>query len=90
MKQTWLILTILICLFCLGCSAWKDKTGGFVTLLEIHEDTMLFQHYDGEQITVYVPKIIKKLVVVDKDYFVEYESYKGKPPQLVSIEPSEP
>lgn len=56
-------------------------------MLEISEDYIVVEDQGKEKTKITVPKIITKLIEVNKEYFIQYEYYKGETPQLVSIEP---
>lgn len=74
-------------LLLVSCSAIKEKTGAFVTLREVGKDEIVVENQSKEKITIEVPKVITKLLEINKEYYIEYENFKGQTPELVSIDP---
>ncbi|WP_421617376.1 hypothetical protein ACAF76_000770 [Brevibacillus sp. TJ4] len=66
---------------------FKEKTVAVVKVIEISNDLMVIEDQLNVKTTINVPRVITKLIKVNEEYFVEYESSFIGSPKLVSIEP---
>ncbi|EST55707.1 hypothetical protein T458_07275 [Brevibacillus panacihumi W25] len=66
---------------------FKEKTVAVVKVIEVSNDFMVIKDQLNVKTTINVPRVITKLINVNEEYFVEYESSFIGSPKLVSIEP---
>ncbi len=66
---------------------FKEKTVAVVKVIEVSNDFMVIKDQLNVKTTINVPRVITKLIKVNEEYFVEYESSFIGSPNLVSIEP---
>jgi uncharacterized protein YcfL len=87
MKKVVVYLCLAVFL-CVGCSQVLSKTGEAVTVIEVRKESILVENLNKEREEILIPSIVSNLIEKDKQYFIEYEHYKGKNKTLVSIEPT--
>ena len=66
---------------------FKEKTVAVVKVIEVSNDFVVIKDQLNVKTTINVPRVITKLIKVNEEYFVEYESSLIGSPKLVSIEP---
>ncbi|MEK5416009.1 hypothetical protein BSK49_27655 [Paenibacillus odorifer] len=63
-------------------------TSAVVNVVSVNKREIVIQNMSGDQNTVTIPKGIYKLIDVNEEYFISYNSRIGQKPFLTSIEPS--
>lgn len=63
------------------------RTAAVVNVVSVSERKIVIQNMSGVQSTVTIPKGIFKLIDVNEEYFISYNSRIGQRPFLISIEP---
>ncbi|MEK4155727.1 hypothetical protein NYE27_11665 [Paenibacillus sp. FSL R10-2779] len=63
-------------------------TSAVVNVVSVNKREIVIQNMSGDQNTVTIPKGIYKLIDVNEEYFISYNSRIGQKPFLTSIKPS--
>lgn len=64
------------------------RTSAVVIVVSVNNRKIVVQNMSGVQSTVTIPKGISKLINVNEEYFISYNSRTGQRPFLTSIEPT--